>query len=83
MQCNKKMKDISSRAVTIYRYIGILRYLSEKVQYIGTKCISRYIVVTINRNTRKRRVCFLFSFPLKGQRKVIKTHANKVDWKEI
>ena len=31
------------RAVTINPFIGILRYKSKKVQYIGTKNLSRYI----------------------------------------
>ena len=34
-------------------YAGILQYGSEKVQYIGTKNISQYIVFTINRTIRK------------------------------
>ena len=50
---NKKSITILCRAVMISRFIGILRYKSEKVQYIGTKNVSPYTVVTINGNTRK------------------------------
>ena len=45
--------SILNRAVTINRFIGILQYQSEKVQYIGTKRVLQYIVVTINRTKIK------------------------------
>ena len=44
------------RAVTINRFIGILQYQSEKVQYIGTKRVLHYIVVTINRTKIKKNI---------------------------
>ena len=37
-------------------------------------------MVTINRKIKKKGFAFLISLPLKSQRKVIKTHANKVNW---
>ena len=63
----------------------ILQYGSQKVQYIGTKNISQYIVVTINRTiTRNKKVKYLilFDFPFKSQRYIFKTHGNKVYWKQ-
>ena len=53
---------------------------SGKVQYIGTEIVLQYILVTINRTTKKVKGFFLLNFPHKRQRNVIKTHVNKVYW---
>ena len=50
----------------------ILQYESDKVQYIGTKNISQYIVVTINRTIRKLSIWFYLNFFIKSQKNVLK-----------